>query len=124
MTWSRDKLKVLAAERGETAADTASVGRLLLAHERMKGRTEEDYPRDAALKELDDLLEKQTVPLPQASAREFMGLKQLRSYAADRGLQRAVSQSANKTQEMSAPSPAQSSQQPSYSYGGRERERG
>lgn len=97
MTWSKDKLRALAAERGETASEI--IGKVLLAHERMKGRTEEDYPRDVANRELDALLDGQTTPLPQVTAQEYGGLKQLRAYAADRGLQRAVAQSTEKEKE-------------------------
>lgn len=93
MTWSKDKLRALAHERGETAV---GVGQLLLAHERMRGRTEEDYPRDKAAKELDALLERQVAPLPHRMAREYAGLEQLRTYAADKALSRAVVQSGAK----------------------------
>ena len=92
MTWSKDKLWAVAVERGEAAADAALVGRLLLAHERLRGRTEEDYPRGIAGKELDAILERQSAPLPQESGREYSGLKQLRSYAAGWALSRAVTQ--------------------------------
>lgn len=95
--WSKDKLKALAAERGETADET--IGKVLLAHERKKGRTEEDYPRDVASKHLDVLLDAQVGPLPQASAQEYGGLKQLRAYAADRALYQAVNQSTVKEKE-------------------------
>lgn len=84
MSWSKDKLRALASERGETGHD--ALGRLLLAHERLRGRTEEDYPRDKAGKELDALLERQVTPLPLETAREYPGLKQLRAYTVDRGL--------------------------------------
>lgn len=115
MTWSKDKLRAVAAERGETAADSDALGRLLLAHERLRGRTEEDYPRDEAGKELDALLERQASPLPQDAAREYAGLKQLRAYVADRALQPAVSQSAVK--EKAEPAPVDQRREP-------ERERG
>lgn len=91
MTWSKEKLLALAHERGETAV---GVGQLLLAHERMRGRTEEDYPRDKAAKELDALLERQAAPLPQRIEREYAGLEQLRTYAADKALSRALVHSA------------------------------
>ncbi len=96
MTWSKDRLRAIASERGETAAEVNGFGRLLLAHERSKGRTEEDYPRDEAGKELDALLDGQVSPLPQEAAREYAGLKQLRTYASNRALQRAVAQGAVK----------------------------
>lgn len=101
MSWSKDKLRALAQERGETAA--ADVGQLLLAHERMKGRTEESYPRDKAGNDLDALLDGQAAPLPQAAVREYGGLKQLRAYAADRALQSAVGKSAAKDKEPAKP---------------------
>lgn len=90
MTWNKDKLRAVAVERGEAVPDDGTIGRLLLAHERMRGRTEEDYPRDIAGKELDAMLERQSAPLPQESGREYSGLKQLRTYAAGQALSRAV----------------------------------
>lgn len=96
MSWSRDRLRALAAERGETGVGADAVGTVLLAHERLRGRTEEDYARDRAGKELDALLERQATPLPQEAAREYAGLRQLRAYAADRTLSRAVVQSGAK----------------------------
>lgn len=95
MSWSKDKLRALAVERGEAAA---GIGPLLLAHERMRGRTEEDYPREQAAKQLEALLERQAGPLPSATAQEFGALKQLRAYAADKALSRAVAQSGPKAE--------------------------
>ncbi len=88
--WTLEKLREVVADRGENASEASSVGQLLLAHERLKGRTEEDYPRDKAAKELDLLLETAAGPLPRPQAREYPGLKQLRAYAVDRGLLRAA----------------------------------
>lgn len=101
MSWSKDKLRALASERGETGND--GLGRLLLAHERLRGRTEEDYPRDKAGKELDALLERQVTPLPRETAREYPGLKQLRAYTADCGLSQP-SRSISTDKENSVPS--------------------
>jgi hypothetical protein len=91
--WTLETLKAVIAERGETSPDAAQVGKVLLAHERFRGRTEEDYPREKAEQELDDLLDQQVTPLPVARADEYPGLKQLRAHAADRSLQRAVARS-------------------------------
>lgn len=87
--WTLETLKAVIAERGETSPDAVQVGQVLLAHERFRGRTEEDYPRDMAEQELDALLDQQGTPLPAAPASEYPGLKQLRAHAADRALQRA-----------------------------------
>ena len=111
MSWSKDKLRALAVERGETVA---GIGGVLLAHERMRGRTEEDYPRDVAGKELDALLERQSSPLPLECTREYAGLKQLRAYASDRALQRAASQSAEKVKAEPVQGQAASNVERSY----------
>ena len=118
MSWSKDTLRALAAERGETGVGLVAVGQVLLAHERFRGRTEEDYARDQAGKELDALLERQATPLPPATAREYPGLKQLRGYAADRALSRAV------TQSKPEPQKADAVKQVERAYQHRERERG
>ncbi|HEX2842151.1 hypothetical protein [Hyphomicrobium sp.] len=91
--WTLDKLREVVSDRGEMVSDALTVGRVLLAHERLRGRTEEDYPRDKAKFELGVLLETAVAPLPPAHSREYPGLKQLRSYAADRGLARAAEKS-------------------------------
>lgn len=93
MSWSKDKLRALAIERGE---GEKAVGILLLAHERMRGRTEEDYARDTAEKELDALLERHALRIPGEVANEYPGLKQLRGYASDQALSRAVGVSSGK----------------------------
>lgn len=86
--WTVEKLRAIAAARGEMESDATVVGVVLLAHERARGRTEEDYPRDKARKELDAALDGLAGSLPQARAQEYPGLKQLRAYAADRMLAR------------------------------------
>lgn len=118
MSWSKEKLRALAAERGETAA---GIGKVLLAHERLRGRTEEDYSREKAGNELDALLERQAAPLPHELLREYPGLKQLRAYAADKALTRAVMQSSSKDKvELVKPEPAKRA----YQQREPERERG
>lgn len=85
MTWTLDKLRQVAADRGEDFS-SKDVGKVLLAHERACGRTEEDYSRDKAARELDALLDGLTSPLSQIGARGYPGLRQLLRYAADRTL--------------------------------------
>lgn len=121
MSWSKEKLRALVAERGETAV---GIGGLLLAHERLRGRTEEDYPREKAGKELDALLERQAAPLPYESAREYPGLKQLRTYAADKALTRAMMQSAAKDKVEPVKPEAAKQVESAYQRREPERERG
>lgn len=87
--WTLDRLREVAAERGETSG-TPDFGKLLLAHERFRGRTEEAYPRDRAGRELDAMLDRLSEPLPVACADEYPGLRQLRMYAAGRARQRVA----------------------------------
>lgn len=86
--WTVEKLRQVAEARGELVPDNRWVGELLLSHERYRGRTEEDYPKAKAQRELDAALDNGKLLLPPVSPREYKGLKQLRSYAEDRGRQR------------------------------------
>ena len=124
MSWSKDRLRALAAERGETGVGADGVGKVLLAHERLRGRTEEDYARDEAGRELDAVLERQTMPLPHEAVREYPGLKQLRAYAADKALSRAVVQSVKKEKAEPAKPEAVKQVERVYQQRAPERERG
>lgn len=86
--WTVEKLRQVAEARGELVPDNRWVGELLLSHERYRGRTEEDYPKAKAQRELDAALDKGNVSMPPVSPREYRGLKQLRSYVDERGRQR------------------------------------
>ncbi len=112
--WSVERLKAVIADRGESEPDGAVCTTLLL-HERSRGRTEEDYPRDKAREELDAHLANLSFPLPRARAGEYPGLTQLREYAEQRGLAKAAEKAKapeaapeeprqNTAQRMTAPS--------------------
>lgn len=90
--WSVERLKAVIADRGESEPDGAVCTTLLL-HERSRGRTEEDYPRDKAREELDAHLANLSFPLPGARAGEYPGLTQLREYAEQRGMAKVADQS-------------------------------
>lgn len=86
--WTLDKLREVAADRGETPEADKALGAVLLAHERFRGRTEEHYGRERAQKELDQLLGAVTGPLPPQAKLEYGGLVQLRTEAGKREPQR------------------------------------
>lgn len=117
MMWSKDTLLAVAADRGETSVDV-EICKLLLSHERARGRTEEEYPRDKALSELDAALDRRSPSLPLPSAQAYLGLKQLRDYAAERAKGSEISRGAGPV----AVEPKQAA--PSVSMAAAERERG
>lgn len=78
--WTLEKLRDVAAERGETPEADTVIAPLLLAHERLRGRTEEHFDRKQAELDLNAALEKLSAPLPPSQGREYPGLKQLRVY--------------------------------------------
>lgn len=86
--WTVGKLRDVIEARGETMPDNQLVGEALLAHERLHGRTEEDYSRGKAAKELDQLLDRIDDEFPPRKAAEYAGLKELRAYAQDRAKKR------------------------------------
>lgn len=83
MTWSKDSLRRLVAERGENVSEPI-LELALLAHERMCGRTEETYARDVAKRELESAIDRMTVRPATPSAETYMGLKQLQKQSFDK----------------------------------------
>ena len=80
--WTNQKLLEVVKARCEMAPASPLVGRALLFHERWQGRTEEDYPRDEAKRELDDSLDMmEPDSIPDERPGEFNGLRELRAYA-------------------------------------------
>lgn len=84
--WTHANLKQLARRYGEPSS--AAWDALVLAHERFRGRTEEDYPPAQAQQELDRLLDAHPDLIPSEADHEYLGLTQLRSYAMERDRQR------------------------------------
>lgn len=85
MTWTLEKMRDVAAQRGEDNKDPL-LEKVMAAHERWRGRTEEVYERDVARNDLIGALEKLHGPLPQFGPASYRGLLQLGRYVAEQGL--------------------------------------
>jgi hypothetical protein len=97
LMWTTDRLREVMAARAEMAPASPVVGRALLFFERWKGRTEENYSRAEAKRELDatlDHLEPDAFPAERQG--EFNGLRELRVYAQDYVKQREAKYSLSK----------------------------
>lgn len=75
MTWSKDNMRRVVSDRGEETPEPF-VELALLAHERMCGRTEENYPSDTAKQEFEGLIQRMTEK-PRIPGNSYIGMKQL-----------------------------------------------
>ena len=110
--WTLDRMKQVALERGETPERDKVIGAALLAHERARGRTEENYARDVAEQEFIKQLDAQSGPLPPIMASEYPGLLQLRKFAADREKLRVAVRSSAPAMVHTVPDPGK--KQPAF----------
>lgn len=84
MTWTVAHLRKWIEGRGDKAPQEMWVQEALLAHERFRGRTDENYSKHKAERELHRLLEGRESEFPRARDGEYKGMTQLRAYVRDR----------------------------------------
>lgn len=84
MTWTVAHLRKWIEGRGEKAPHETWVQEALLAHERFRGRTDENYSKQKAERELHRLLDGREGEFPPARDNEYKGMTQLRAYVQDR----------------------------------------